>query len=296
MGAKKWVIISGLIVTGIIAAFSLMKSTGWNQTAFLPVTRAVREIAAPLQTGIMKVKEGTGDFFAYFSNNKQLRQENEALKKQIAALENKVYSLHEQEMENERLKRLLAYKEENAETYELVLAKIIGRDLGNWYKTVTINKGEKDGISKEMAVVTHQGLVGMVISTTANTAEVLLILDTESAVGARILENRVTPGIAVGMGQSDKIQMIHLPHNAPLEEGQTIVTSGLGGLYPEGIRIGTVSEVMLEPSGLIKNAVLETFVDFNRLEEVFVIVHVKRIEVNLTSPSMDEETNREEVL
>jgi rod shape-determining protein MreC len=291
VNVKKRVLIGALIVLGIMSAVSLMKFTGWNNTILFPVTHAIREILAPAQNGIASVTEFVYDFYSYFGDSETLRRENEELKKRIAVLEEKAYSLNEQELENERLYKLLEYKNEKAENYDLVLAKIIGRDPGNWYKTVTINQGSNGGIQKDMAVVTHDGLVGMVIAAAPNISEVLLIIDTESAVGARILENRVSPGIAVGTGKSDFLQMIRLPHDAPLEIGQTIISSGLGSLYPEGIRLGEVAEVALEPNGLIKNAKITPAVDFDRLEEVFVIraVYKNEAELPLTGASQPEQ-------
>lgn len=286
MTLKKVAGIVSIVGIGLILSFSIMRATGWDNTILFPVTHAVREGLSPAQKGIEEIKDSMNSFFSYFSNNKKLQTENEELKKRIAMLEEKAYALKEQEMENKRLQELLNYKQEKTENYDFMLAKIIGRDPGNWYQTITINRGSAAGIQKNMAVVTHNGLVGIINSTTANTSEVLLIIDAESAVGARILENRVTPGIAVGTGKSDHMQMILLPHDAPLEQGQTIVTSGLGGLYPEGIRIGTVNEIMLEPNGLIKNAQIEPFVDFDRLEEVFVILQVIKNEA--ADPAADE--------
>lgn len=258
-----------------------MKSTGWNNTILFPLTHTVREILAPAQNGINNVTTTVYDFFSYFGDSEALRRENGELKKRIVSLEQKTYTLGEQQLENERLYKLLEYKNEKAANYDLVLAKIIGRDPGNWYKTVLINQGSNEGITEDMAVVTHDGLVGIVISAAPNVSEALLIIDTESAAGARILENRVSPGIAVGTGKADFLQMIRLPHDAPLEIGQTIVTSGLGGLYPEGIRLGEVAEVTLEPNGLIKNAKITPAVDFDRLEEVFVIRQVYQSEAEL---------------
>lgn len=291
MTVKKWIVLSSLVIAGLISIFYVMKATGWDKTVLFPVTRVVREGIAPLQEGIVQAREGTRDFFGYFSDNKKLRTENEELKKKVAELEGRVYALREKELENERLHNLLAYKEEKAENYELSLAKVIGRDPGNWYKKVVINRGSAQGIEKDMVVVTHEGLVGMVISTTSNTAEVLMIIDTESAVGAKIMEIRDTPGVISGNGKSDYMEMIHLPHNVAIENGQTIVTSGLGGLYPEGILVGTVISVEMEPNGLMKNARIKPFVDFNRLEEVFVILQVKKNEADM--PLSEENTMQE---
>lgn len=281
MTRKKW-FIAGIVLICIVITLSVMKKTG-DSTVLFPVSRVLKEAVGGVQKGITVVTRKTGDFFAYFSDNRKLRQENENLTKRVAELEESVYRLTEQEMENQRLHNMLNYKEEKKENYQLLLAKVIGRDSNNWYKTLIIDQGSADGIRKNMTVVDYKGLVGTVISVTPNTAEVLMILDSEGAVGARIFENRVTPGVVVGTGRSDYLEMIHLPHDVPIEAGQTVVSSGLGGMYPKGIRIGTVMEVKPEPNWLMKSALIKPFVDFSRLEEVFVILQTNKEEPADTS-------------
>lgn len=255
-----------------------MNTTGWGNDNLTPVSKLLREGLSPMQKGITTLTEGANDIIAYFKENKELRQENENMAKQIARLQEEIYTLKEKELENQRLLKLLDYKEERKSNYELVMSKVIGRDPNNWYKTIIINKGSNEGIKANMPVINHDGLVGIIISSTENTAEVLLLLDSEGAVGARVFENRLAPGVVIGTDKADILKMIHLSHDSQIEKGHTIITSGLGGVYPRGIRIGTVKEVQLEPNGLMKTAVIKPFVDFNRLEEVLVIVQVKEQE------------------
>lgn len=288
---KKWALIVVLIVLFIFLTIHVMDLTGWGSTVLFPVTKMVREAFAPVQNGITLVTKGAGDLTDYFRDSKAIQQENEDLKKKVASLEDNIFRLKEQELENQRLKNLLAYKEDKADNYELLLAGVISREPNSWYKSIVIDRGSRHGVQNNMPVVTSDGLVGMVIGVTANTAEVLLILDAEGAVGARILENRYAPGVVTGTGRSDYLQMIHLPHDIPIENGHTVITSGLGGLYPRGIRIGTVAEVKLEAGGLIKNALIEPFVDFDRLEEVFVILQIKNYEEDTMSEPETEFAN-----
>lgn len=279
---KKKVALTGIILLVIIyGTLRVISFTGWGSSVLFPVSQASRELMAPLYKGINIGVVGTRDFFGYFTDNRTLRQQNENLQQTMAQLEGKIYGLQEQELENQRLLNLLNYKEEKSTNYDLALAKVIGRDPSNWYRSVIIDKGSKDGLRVNMPAITHLGLVGSIVNVTTNTAEVLLILDGEGAVGARIFENRTTPGVIIGTGNSDALQMVHLTHNSEIEKNQTVVTSGLGGLYPKGIRIGTVEEVKLEPNGLMKNALVRPFVDFSRLEEVFIILQVKTPENDL---------------
>lgn len=271
---KKRFLIGGILLCVLIVTLRIMSATGENNSALSPVSGVIREVMQPIQTGITSATKQLSDFFAFFSDNKKLRQENEKMKQRITELEENLYDIQEKDLENQRLKELLGYKEEKIDNYQLLLAKIIGRSPNNWYTTITIDKGSNQGVKKDMPIVNHEGLVGRVINVTKNTAEVLLLLDSEGAVGGRVFENRVTPGVVTGTGKEDSLKMLHLPHDVPIEKGHTIVTSGLGEMYPPGIRIGTVTSVNLEPSGLIKTAIIKPAVDFSRLEEVFVILQV----------------------
>jgi len=260
-----------------------MVITSREETTVLPLGGVVREIIAPIQKGITWITASLNDVVVYFNDNRFLRQQNKEMAEKIVRLEEEVYSLKEQELENQRLLLLLEYKEEKTENYDLAMAKVIGRNHANWYETLLVNQGSKQGIWPGMVVVNHDGLIGRIINVTPNTAEVLLILDREGAVGARIFENRHTPGVVVGTSKSQYLQMIHLPHDLPIEPNQTVVTSGLSGVYPPGIRIGKVIEVLPEPGGLMKRATLKPFVDFFRLEEVLIIKKVKTPEEKIVS-------------
>jgi len=269
-------IICGLsILVILIIILRVMVTTGVDDKRMFPLGGAFREIIAPFQEGITVAMEATDDLLAYFSDNKLLRQQNKELAHKVVVLEEEVFSLKRQKLENQRLLKLLNYKKEKENNYELEIAKVIGRDPSSWYETLTVNKGSKQGVEVEMTVVNSNGLIGRVIRVTNNTAEILLILDREGAVGGRIFESRLTPGVVEGVNNSQYLQMIHLPHDTLVEVGQTVVTSGLGGIFPEGIRIGQITEIVSEPSGLMKVAIIQPFVDFSCLEEIFIMKQVK---------------------
>lgn len=274
MANKKWVLTGLIVIAIVLIAFKAMSLTGWGKTVLFPASRAGREVLAPAQKGLSTFSTGIRDFFTYFKDKQLLNKENEDMVRKIAQLEDQVHELKEQEQENQRLRELLEYRTEKEENYKLTMAKVIGRDPSNWYRTIIIDQGSSNGIKTGMPVVTHVGLVGSIINVTSNTAEVLLILDSEAAVGGRIFDNRI-PGVVLGTGKSDFLEMIHIPHDAPLEASQEVVTSGLGGIFPRGIRIGTILDIEMDPNGLMKKADLKPFVDFTRLEEVFVIEYVK---------------------
>lgn len=249
--------------------------TGMERPNLSPGENGIRTIVAPLQSGATAVVQKFKDFIGVFTEVKTLREENIALKKQISELKHEIDLYKDFALENIRLRDLLEYKSVHSGDFNLLSAKIVARDPGNWHKTVIINRGLADGVRKDMAVVTHEGLVGRIINVTSRASEVLLIIDQEGAVGGQVWETRETPGVVEGKGDgTDTLTMIHLPHDALIREGHTIVTSGLGGIFPPGIRIGKVTEVYEESSGLMKRATVEPFVDFSRLEEVLIILDV----------------------
>lgn len=200
-------------------------------------------------------------------------QQNKMLKSEIEQLRQTQVNITEITAENERLHTILGYKQA-AVQFDLVAARVIARDPSNWTSTIVINRGTDDGIAKDMAVVTPQGLVGNVVSVAKNSARVQLILDRRSSVGGLVQrpESRVAGIIAGDNNNKMMVRMINIPRDADIVEGDQIVTSGFGGIYPKGISLGEVENIVNDDGGLLKYAVLNPSVDFQKLEEVSVIV------------------------
>ncbi|WP_346355912.1 rod shape-determining protein MreC [Azotosporobacter soli] len=200
-------------------------------------------------------------------------EENQALKAERDKLRQEVLERSEVEAENIRLRSMLEYKR-SAPQFDMVIAAIIARDPGTWTQSIIINKGSADGIAKDMPVVTAQGLVGNVVSVHNSTARIQLMLDPRSAVGAIVQrpESRVA-AIVEGNG-NDPFQpkMVNIPRDADIIKGDRIVTSGYGGIYPKGLLVGEVKDVVNNEGGLLKLAVIHPAVNFNQLEEVSVII------------------------
>lgn len=206
-----------------------------------------------------------------------MRAENEQLKRQVAELQTKLVQMEEYHQENLRLKQLLAYKEATSTNWQLKVAPVVARSPSNWFSTLTIGLGSDDGIRKDQVVLTPAGVVGRVIRVFPRTAEVLLLLDREGAVGAMVQSSRLLGVVEASSDYRGYLQMIHLAHNAPIKENDIVLTSGLGGIFPKGLPIGRVVKILPEPDGLMKRAIIEPYVDFNRLEEVLVITQVLKV-------------------
>lgn len=261
-----------LFVFILICLFGLIFASAKGKYQFPLSERLVVTITAPVNSftniigvHIRKAMEGVWEIVTVYNQNKMLKSEIE----QLRGLEVK---LNEATAENERLRVLLAYKQ-NTKQFDLVTASVIARDSGSWSNVIIINRGTNDGITKDMAVVTAQGLVGNVAEAFSSTARVQLILDPRSSVGAIVQrpESRVA-GIVEGNLSNQMLgKMINIPRDADVVEGDQVITSGYGGIYPKGIAIGTVQRIENDAGGLLKYAILQPSVDFKRLEEVSVI-------------------------
>jgi len=236
----------------------------------------LRDFLTPLQSGVNSIRHGTQTMITNLVAYHQLKEENEALKAQIRSLTLTNDRFNEHFFENNRLRRLLQFQETEKNQYITKAAQVIGRNPTNWYRTLTINRGSEDGIRKDNVAITDQGLVGRVVAVTRRSAEVSLILDHEGAVGALIQESRL-PGVVEGCEgwAASTVQLIHLPPNVLVKPNEVVITSGLGGIFPKGLKIGSISEVMLEPDGLMQKALVKPFVDFDRLEEMLIITGVR---------------------
>ncbi len=233
--------------------------------------KMLHEMYTPLLSGVKDLQGIGSGFSSFFEDKSSLNAQIDALEEEVASLKMEINRLQEYREEIERLRALLALQEEKEE-YRLLAARVIARSPNNWYRFVTINKGSNDGIRKDLPVINKDGLVGRVTSVNQNSARVFLLSDREIAVGATIQRTRETQGIVEGLGQNRTLNMINIPYYSEIEEGDLVITSGLSLIYPRGLMIGTATDITKEPNGLLLTAKVLPAVDFNKLEEVMVII------------------------
>jgi len=255
----------------VLLALVLISFTGEGRMTLTPVEKVVKLVVTPLETGVSTIVNGVSNAVNSVFSFGYSAADEKILKERVAKLESENHLLKEYEYQNMRLRELLQFKDSVSRYYETVSASVIARNPSNWFQTITVNRGTSDGIKKNMAVVTSQGLVGHVINVTGRSSEVSLIINDSSAVGGLVQVTR-TPGIVEGLtDNSGYLKMIHIATEAPVREKQVVISSGLGGIYPKGLPIGKITDIALESNGLVKYAMIRPFVDFNRLEEVLVI-------------------------
>lgn len=273
-----------LILIGLVILILLFaKSCGASESAS-GVEAAGREVLSPAG----RVANFLGNFFD-FSTKKALQAQIDELELQLAEKEALLQIAEEVETENERLKSLLNFTESYANQWEMVAAKVIGRDINNWYESVLIDKGANDGLANGMAVVDQDGLVGRITNVTNNTAEVLLIVDQMGSLGAMLQSSR-SQGVLEGIGGGKGLlKLQNLPYDADVQLNEVVVTSGVGGVFPGGIQVGTVVKINNALDGLSQEAIVEPFCDFDRLEEVLVL----KGQVEATTDETTDETTNE---
>jgi rod shape-determining protein MreC len=209
------------------------------------------------------------DQLAFVPRYISLRKENDILRRMNVDLADEASQLREAKLENDRLRRLLGYKETSRHT--LVAAKVIGKNLTLLRNTLTLNTGKLDGILPQMPVVGDGGLVGVIATTSDHFSVARILYNADFRASAKSLRKRVD-GIIAWDGTA--LILTNVAKNLDIIVGDTLITSDYSSTYPPNIRIGTVSEVTEQQGSLFKRIVVSPGVDFVKLEEVFVVSYV----------------------
>ncbi len=260
------------IILLVVAMLSLIYVTGEHHVGPTFAEDAVLTGLAPVKAFFSYLGERAHSFFQGMTDYARLQEENKRLREELAQRENHRYQLVEMQKENYRLREMLDF-EERIE-YELMPAEVISRDPAHWFETLTIDKGYRDGVKENMAVVTAEGLVGSIREVSRNSSRVLLLTDSRRAVSTLVQRTRDPGEVGVVEGypeQQGYLRMINLPPEANIQRGDTIISSGLGGIFPKGLVIGQALEIEKDQYGLLQRALIQPAVNFNRLEEVFIV-------------------------
>jgi rod shape-determining protein MreC len=252
-----------LVIVPVIA----LNAGGKSPANFHWFDRAAVAISAPVQSGIRWTIETSWDALQSYLLLLNTQENNHALALENRKLLNEIASFQEVAKENDRLKALVEF---NAPLEgKKVVAQVIAQDVNPEFRTIRINKGTRQGVEVGMAVVSLEGIVGRVIRAGRDFADVLSLLDSSSAIDSLVQRNRVR-GVVEGLG-GQSLAMKYLRRTDDVQEGDLIVSSGIGGLFPKGLTIGKVTSVKKKNFGISQTVELTPAADFNRLEEVTVI-------------------------
>lgn len=223
---------------------------------------------APFQNMITGTIRFTEDIWSHYFYLASAAKENAHLKKALNQSVESHNQYIETELTNRRLRSFLEFKKKT--TSRVVAAEVVGRDPSPWFKTIIIDKGITDSVKQGLPVVVTNGVAGQVMSVSSGYAKVLLITDRNSAVDALVQRSRAR-GIIKGFS-SDRCFFQYVLRKNDVKVGDTVVTSGLDGVYPKGLRIGRVSGVVRRNAGMFQKVEVTPYVDFEKLEEVMVVL------------------------
>lgn len=267
---KKTGIIGIIITIVILILVVILSNTDIQKISYLE--NIANSIVMPIQNALTYLKNKIEGNESFFTNIDELKAENETLKAKNSELEQALREFEILKSENETLKEYVNLKDKYPE-FETIPAYIIHRDISNYSKTVVINVGESDGIKPNMTVIADKGLVGYVLAVTENTAKVQTIIDPATSVSSIISTSRDAILVNGTLEENNTLKASYIDADVTILENDNIETSGIGGIYPKGIHIGTIKQIVNTKNRIDRYAYVETAVDFEKLETVLVITN-----------------------
>ncbi len=263
-----WLVIALLLGNFLLMAFDARVSTGqsylrvWAQT-----------VADFVQSPITTVTSGVSNYFASFANMRSAESENSILLTRVQELEVELKSREDLVAENERLRKLLELKEESKS--KVLTARIIGRDPSIWFDSSILNRGSLDGVKLNMPVITNGGIVGRITAVGPLTSQVDLITHDKSGVGAVVGE--ISPsnalGVVVGSSKRNTLEMRYVSGSIDVQVGQSVYTTGQDGIYPPGLKVGTIVQVEPGSASQPHKIILEPSSGLEAMQEVGILFY-----------------------
>jgi rod shape-determining protein MreC len=225
--------------------------------------------------GVSHIRDTWNHYFALQNTsreNEELKRENGALKLQITQLQSKAG-------EADRLAALLKFRQMNVDV-PMISARVIGGSADSVSQTIYLDRGERDGIRRNMGVITPDGVVGKVIESYKDTAQVLLLTDKDSGVGAMLVDSRVQKPVG-GTGEPFLVLKYVSNEDNSVNPGDRIVTSGMDRIFPRDLPVGSIADI--KPGNTFKQIRVKPAANLERLEEVFVLLTMKPLEMKQDS-------------
>ncbi|MGD8667849.1 MAG: rod shape-determining protein MreC [Desulfobacterales bacterium] len=266
MFSKKMVLIVGVIIL-ITVNVILLSFSSKSQSTF-GLGRVGLSLVSPFQELVTRSIRFARNIWEHYFYLVAVAHENEDLKKSLNQFVGKSNNWHEINLANARLKDLLNFQK--APTNRVVAAEVIGTDPSGWFKTIIIDKGKSDGLQKGLPVVLPTGIVGQVIEAAGHYSKVMLVIDRNSAVDALLQRSRARGIIKGESADQCRFEFVLRKHDVQI--GDTVIASGLDGVYPKGLRIGRVADISQRNSDIFYEITVAPFVDYEKLEEVLVVL------------------------
>nr|WP_320010145.1 rod shape-determining protein MreC [uncultured Desulfobulbus sp.] len=262
------IVLAGVLLT--LALIFLVSTLGSQQ--FGSLHKLILEAVGPLQKvvtiGTSTVERFKSEYVDILQDSLRLREKNKQLVKQLEENEIKLNRSREAMATNASLRKLLEFKNSLGQQSKLA-ATIIGKDPSTMFRSVIIDQGSNAGLAKGDPVVNNEGVVGQVFAISPNYAKVLLAIAPSSAIDVLLQKSRVR-GILKGDGTLT-YRLEYILKTAEVQEGEYVVTAGYGGIFPTGLRVGVVSEIIKKPRGMFHEIKVTPSVDYQKLEHLLIL-------------------------
>ncbi|MDX6669975.1 MAG: rod shape-determining protein MreC [Solirubrobacteraceae bacterium] len=271
----------------LVVASLLLLTAYFGESAggpFHALQRGVLQVTAPIQEGASRALKPFRDLFGWVGDTLDARSERDRLRNERNDLRRRVIGAQAAERENAQLRRLVNLDRSNTLSgYQPVTARVIGRSPTVWYATITVDRGQSDGVRVDQPVVSGEGLVGKVTAVTGNASQVTLITDSTSGVSARVLTplvtasgNGITGVVQPAVGRPRDLLLEFVPRRANISKGDTVVTAGsrstrLESLFPANLPIGVVTQADDQELSQYQRVHVRPFADLRRLDFVQIL-------------------------
>ena len=243
------------------------------------VRSAIVTVGTPFRWAFTKIGEGISGFSVYFKTIDALREENDALRRELDEYKNLVYDAELIEEENDFLSDFLGLKEEHLD-FALENASVLGREATNYRTLLTLSKGTLHGIDVNMPIITETGLIGHITEVGATWSKAVVITETASAVGGYI-ERSGALGVVEGtyeLRTDGLCRMVYIEADSDIRIGDKVITSGIGGIYPRGLLIGRVSAVEVDENSRTLTATIEPAAELDSVSKVMIVTEYGVVE------------------
>jgi len=268
MFPKKMVMVVGIVVL-IVANTIILSVTSKQRCGSNEPGRIAISFVAPLQKGVVHLIRFIRGIWSDYFFHVSVAKENSDLRRALNLALEKTNQYNEIDLSNSRLRKLLNFKK--TIPHRVLAGEVIGRDPSSWFQTAIIDKGRSDGLEKGLPVVMPEGVVGQVVEVSSHYSKVLLMIDRNSAVDAMVQRTR-DRGVVKG-GSTGQCVFKYALRKHDIRVGDVIVSSGLDGVFPKGLRIGSVSEVVKSNAGIFQDVTVTPYVDFEKIEEILVVLN-----------------------
>lgn len=268
MSKRNFIAFLVFLVVGLALVFASPDATRGIQMGVLSAVAPMLKDGTGMKTNVTNIIEGIGTLEELETANKALQEENERL-----LIENQ--ALRDIKKDNDRLREMLGFTQRSL--FELVPAEVISRDPQNWWNSISISRGSKDGLTENLPVLTQHGVVGKTVWVSEKEARVLLLTDPNCKIAARVegtQEQGILTGSRMGADGRPTVTLEYLSRELNLQPGLRVYTSGLGGVFPPNILLGVVEEY--ESGPMHGSARVRTEVDLSRVDNVFVVTGEKK--------------------